>query len=202
MKKNRKNRPLRKFLLIACCALILVSVTIGATLAYLTDNDAVTNTFTVGNVYISLDELDVDDSTEGKDDRDTANRYHLIPGESYTKDPTVHVKANSEACWLFVKVENGIAGIEASTNAIAGQIVANGWTSLAGVENVYYKKHEAKRAEVTDYIVFGSFTIDGETVTNEILADYADAEVNVTAYAIQAEGFDTAADAWAAGKFQ
>ena len=54
-----KKSMLRKVLLLACSAVLLVCLSVGATLAYLTSNDTVVNTFTVGKVAITLDETDV-----------------------------------------------------------------------------------------------------------------------------------------------
>ena len=50
----------RKILLMAACAVLLVCISVGATVAYLTSTDTVTNTFTVGQVAITLDEAKVD----------------------------------------------------------------------------------------------------------------------------------------------
>lgn len=79
-----------KALLLSMCAVLLVAVSIFGTLAYLTDKDTVTNTFTVGSVGLSLDEADV--KTDGSyetthDSRVQANEYHLLPGHTYYKDP-------------------------------------------------------------------------------------------------------------------
>ena len=101
----------KKSILVVLSVLALVAASVFGTLAYLTDTDQATNTFTVGQVGLKLDEKDVDDSTPDKD-RDTANKYHLLPGHTYVKDPTVHVDADSEDCYLFVTVANGIADIE------------------------------------------------------------------------------------------
>ena len=49
-----------KALLLTLCAALLVCATVLATMAFLTAKDAVTNTFTVGNVAITLDEAKVD----------------------------------------------------------------------------------------------------------------------------------------------
>lgn len=108
---------MKKALLTVVCASCLVVVTIFGTLAYLTDKDSNVNTFTIGKVDILLDELDVDNDedtsdittgTSGNGQRDKANEYHLIPGQTYTKDPTVTVKANSESSYIYmiVTVEN------------------------------------------------------------------------------------------------
>ena len=179
-----------KALLLALCAVALVVTTVFSTMAYLTSNDSVTNTFTVGKVAITLDEADVTNNTSS---RVKENAYHLLPGNTYTKDPTVHVAANSEDSWIFVKVDNQIANIEADPT-IAAQITAKGWTALDGVTGVYYKTY-TKNAAVEDLVVFENFKIK-EDVNNTTLELYNGKTVVVTAYAIQKAGFDTAALAW------
>ena len=199
MKKN--TRKLKKAALLLCSAVLLVCISIGATVAYLTSTDEVVNTFTVGNVTITLDEAKVNpDGTkvtdsEGKDvARVNANQYHLLPGHTYIKDPTIHVDANSEDCWLFVKVENGIAAIEDTTNNIAAQMAAKGWTAVSEGSNVFAYRAIAHANE--NISVFDSFKISG----NADVSTYASKEIKITAYAIQADGFDTAAAAWTAAK--
>ena len=99
----------KKALAMLLCAALLVGGTIAGTVAYLTaKTDPVTNTFTAGNVAITLDEAEIVNGVETGDRTDEGNSYHLIPGETYKKDPTVHVAANSENSWIFVKVENGL----------------------------------------------------------------------------------------------
>lgn len=112
---------MKKKLFISVVAVALVACfAIGGTLAWLTDTtDPVTNTFTVGDINITLDESTGDD-------------YKVIPGTSLAKDPTVTVEANSEKCWLFVKVqeENWQKGISYA--------MADGWVKVSGTDNVYY----------------------------------------------------------------
>ena len=191
-------RTKTKALVLALCAVLLVVTTVFVTMAFLTSEDSVQNTFTVGEVTISLDELDVDDSDNdgSTTDRDKANEYKLIPGKTYTKDPTIHVGAKSEPCYLFVKVENGLVNAEADGNTtIAEQMKSNGWTLVDGQTNIYVYKEVVTAETGANIVVFNSFTIDGETA----VADYKDAKINVTAYAIQAEGFENTAkaDIWA-----
>lgn len=179
------------FVTVLCAAALVVASVLG-TMAFLTSTDQVTNTFTVGKVAITLDESPVNDAgvvQEGN--RVKENTYKLIPGHEYTKDPIVHVDTDSEESWLFVKVVDEIAGIEADTT-VAAQMAANGWTAVDGATNVY-----AYKATVTagqDIKVFENFTIKGTAA----VADYAGKTITVKAYAIQADGFDTAAAAWEA----
>ena len=95
----------KKALLMTLCAGCLVVTTVFGTLAYLTDTDAVTNTFTVGSVYLKLDETDVKpDGTLDTDNRVQENEYHLLPGHTYIKDPTVTVEAGSEESYVRMLV--------------------------------------------------------------------------------------------------
>ena len=187
----------RKVLIIALCAVLLVSISVMGTMAYLTADDTVTNTFTVGKVAITLDEAKVNemgvaDATVARVDKNT---YKLLPGHTYTKDPTIHVDANSENCWLFVKVENGIKDIEDSSNTIAAQMTAQGWAPVAEGSNVYCRTTTNKAGD--NVVVFENFKVDGAKDAAAINA-LKDAKIIVTAYAVQADGFDTAAAAWTA----
>lgn len=197
----------KKALLMTLCAVMLVVASVMGTMAYLTSQDSVTNTFTVGSIAITLDETDVDDSTPNAE-RDKANAYHLLPGHSYVKDPTVHVAAGSENSFVFVKVENGISEYEAATvtdgyQAIADQISANGWTALNGVSNVYYKEYTKNESAVTDFKVFDNFKIatDANNVNGWGNITPTSTTIKVTAYAVQKDGFDSAEEAWTAALF-
>jgi len=213
-------KKVKKVVALLLCAVLLMGATVAGTLAYLTSKATVTNSFTVGKVVLGedgkagLDEAKVNEYGEPVDvdnkvvtlenaPRTTANTYKLIPGHTYTKDPTIHVGANSEACYLFVKVENGIAGIEAdavtggdSYTKIADQITTiNGWTKLDGEGNIYYKEAAKTGDNGADYVVFGNFRL----AKNADVSSYASEKITVTAYAIQKDGL-TAAEAWDALK--
>lgn len=186
-----------KALMLVLCAVLLVTASVLGTMAYLTSTDKVVNTFTVGKVAITLDEAQVkeDGTPVAGAARVKENAYHLLPGHTYTKDPTVHVQANSEDSFIFVKVENGIANYE-DRPTIAEQIAARGWTPLTGVANVYYKAY-TKSAEITDIPVFGHFTIaDNANAADSWNNFSAETNVTVTAYAVQTSGFNSETDAW------
>ena len=191
-----------KALMLVLCAVLLVTASVLGTMAYLTSTDKVVNTFTVGKVAITLDEAQVnpDGTPVAGAARVKGNAYHLLPGHTYTKNPTVHVQANSENSFIFVKVENGIASYEAGTT-IAAQIAANGWQPLkddnnVDVKNVYYKAY-TKSAEITDLPVFGHFTIADRANAADSWNNFsAETKVTVTAYAVQQDGFASAAAAW------
>lgn len=187
-----------KALSLVLCAVLLVVVSVVGTLAYLTSQTKVVkNTFTAGNVVITLDEAPVDEDGQATDGtRVTENSYKLMPGHEYDKDPTIHVGANSEDCWLFVKITDEIAAIQDGTT-IADQLEANGWMVLDAdnYPGVYYYNGIVSKG--ANKVVFRSFKIKGD-LTNDELAEYADKTITVQAYAVQADGFATAAAAWAA----
>ena len=196
----------KKALLLALCAVLLVAATVLGTMAYLTDTANVENSFSIGSVDISLDETKV--NTDGTDvtgaARTDKNDYKLMPGHFYKKDPIVHVAANSEDSYIFVKVENGISAYEATTETtddgyktIADQIDAYEWHKLAGVDGVYYKEYASNEKEV-NLNVFDRFKIaDDANERNGWGAISKDTtKVTITAYAVQKDGFKTAKDAW------
>ena len=198
-----KAKTKTKALLMSLCAVLLVAASVLGTMAYLTSNDKVKNTFTVGNVAITMDETDVDDSTPNKE-RDQANSYKLMPGHTYTKDPIIHVDANSEDCYLFVKVDNQIAAIEADGNTtVAAQMAAKGWKAVEGKDGIYvYVGTTAAPVAVKandNVTVFEQLVIAG-TVNGDTLKTYENKTITVTAYAVQKDGFEgkTADQIWSA----
>lgn len=208
---------LKKILTLMCCAVLLVCISVGATVAYLTAQDAVTNTFTVGALTITLDEakvnangekLNTEDKVAAEGDtlaaRVKANKYHIVPNHTYVKDPIVHFPSTNDKSYVFVKVQNDLAAYESTADGyvnIATQITNNGWAALNGVDNVFYQVVE-KSDKDQDLTVFTSFTID---VDAQKVADFdkiASKQILINAYAIQFDGFENANAAWTAGNWK
>ena len=95
--------------IISLCLVVALGATavIGGTLAYFTDKDEATNTFTVGNVDIVLDEAEVErveDKWVPGNERVQENEYKdIFPGATLPKDPTVH-NEGSYGAYVRVKV--------------------------------------------------------------------------------------------------
>ena len=178
----------KKALLLALCAILLVVASVAGTLAYLTADDSVKNTFEVGKVTITLAETKVNEYGESTNEgtTDVGNKYKLIPGRTYTKDPRITVGADSENCWLFVKIENGL-GANATINGLA----ENGWTRIGTTDYWAYAGTVVGANATVD--VFDSFTYASSVA--DTTADAAK-EIVVTAYAIQSDSCPTSADAW------
>lgn len=171
----------KKTLALVLALTLLVAGVVGGTLAWLTDQTAeVKNTFTVGDINIDLTETTTD--------------YKMVPGNTIAKDPTVTVKANSEACWLFVKVTESTDLKDFITYAIA-----EGWTALPGVDGVYYREVPASAADQTFSVLAGDAVTVKSDVTRTMLETAKTDAPTLTfqAYAIQKDHFATADAAWA-----
>lgn len=213
----------KRFVAILLCMTLVALAAIGATFAYLTDSKTVNNTFTMGNVKITLDESKVDESGKAVEgDRVTSNEYNVYPGAVVTKDPIVHnTGKNAAYIRATVNVSNwmnlcaayypdfGIhfpsAGYENSLQLLVGQL-GEGW-SVVGVtigdtftDGAYgakfILKYEGALAAGADT------TAMFQTVTIPAGIDNANTDsfsgVTVVAQAIQADGFDTWEAAFAA----
>lgn len=103
-----------KTLLLMLCAVVLVVSSVLGTVAYLTSEAEVKNTFTVGKVQIKLEETNQITRTDGTVGLD----LHLLPGIPVDKDPTVTVLQNSEDCYVRMKV--AVANVTEMKAAFAG----------------------------------------------------------------------------------
>lgn len=204
-----------KALLLTLCAVVLVIATVFGTMAYLTSTDEVTNTFTVGQVKIKLDEAKAnpDGSLVANADRVKANSYKLLPGHTYNKDPMVTVLKGSEPSYVKMTVTfskaNELDAIFAPNGAdmtsIFGGYDSSNWIAKGNTEDTakntrtyefWYKEAVgAPDADVALDALFDSITVPGE-ITKEQLATIKDMTITVNAYAIQADGFTNAAEAW------
>ena len=207
----------RKALLLTFCAVLLVVASVLGTIAYLTANDKVTNTFTVGQVAIKLDEAKVnpDGSPVENADRVQENSYKLLPGHTYIKDPMVTVLKGSESSYIkmtvtFTKAKE-LDAIFAPDGAKLMKIFngysENEWTYKGNTKNTtantrtyefWYKDAVgAPTADVKLDALFDFITVPS-TINNDQLKNIEGMTITVNAYAIQADGFETAEKAWAA----
>lgn len=192
MSKRKKKGVSTKVFLSLLALVLVVGCAVGGTIAWLTaTTEPVVNTFTYGKIKIELTET-------------TGNAYKIIPGVNISKDPKVTVKADSEACWLFVKVaEEGTFVADKVTYSIA-----EGWKVLDATNHpgVYYREVDAVTADTNFNVLAGDTTYPNGVVT--VSEGLTKAEVNsvtaenqpkliFTAYAVQKDGINTAAEAWA-----
>ena len=179
---------MKKALFIMLSAALIVCATVAGTLAWLTDKtEPVVNTFTVGDINITLTESDNLD-------------LKMVPGQTISKDPKVTVKDGSEACWLFVKVEKSV-----NFDSFMTFEMADGWDALSGYAGVYYRNVDATNADTGFDVLKDNKVTVLETVTKTMLAGVKNADgtpnenaptLTFTAYAVQKDGINDATTAW------
>ena len=212
MKHYEKRRSVSSKMFVMMLALVLVfGCAVGGTIAWLTATTGeVVNTFTYGDIKIDLFEHNYDATTNtlGSTEVKEVENYKIIPGKNLPKDPTVRVEAGSEACWLFVKVEADGTFVEGdvmySVRTGTGEWTQGDGTSIPA--NVYYREVNATdaRAGKVYYVLTGDTTYPNgmitvkDTLTKEDIKDITtNPTLTFTAYAVQMDGINSAADAWA-----
>jgi len=202
----------KKILAMCLVVALLATAVVGATLAYFTDTKAVENTFTVGDIDIKLDETVVEDGDATNERTELGNEYHLFPGQTYVKDPTVTVEEGSEECYvrMIVTISNqkaldevfapGIKLYEILTGYDASEWVLQKETE-DGDNRIYefwYKDAVDARAGAVELpALFKAIKIP-ENLDNAAMKKAFDGlKIDIEAHAMQKEGFATAADAWA-----
>lgn len=230
------KRKTNKRIVIAISSIAILLMTVGGVLAYLTDTASVTNTFTVGDVKITLDEakvtpegkpvdgngneVDLENAERVTDIGDgTANNYHLIPGMTYVKDPTMTVKSGSDESYVRMLVTINCASAfdaiyqpeKADLTKIFNEYSSD-WVYVDATrvedEIIYefryketvsgYSDDENKtKADMKLPPLFKSITVP-EFLTKEQLMTLENLVIKVEGHAIQAAGFEKENDAWAA----
>ena len=160
---------------------------VGGTAAWLAaKSDPIASTFTFGDINITLTETDPQEQPT-----------KIIPGVDIPKDLKVTVQANSVDCWLFVKVvETGTFVPDKVT-----YFIDNDWTRGNGSQipdNVYYREVKGVTADEVFPVLKDDKITVSNTLTKEEIQNIADEPtLTFTAYAVQKEGINTAAEAWA-----
>ena len=209
MKHHRNNSKLNKKIIamlsvFIMLALVVIGSSVSGTVAWLVSKpESTVSTFTLGDINITLKESDFG-----------SQPIKIIPGVDIKKDPKVMVMANSEACWLFVKVEesNWPEFKEANGTRKVSYSVNNGWNALKNTPGVYFREVSAEEAQKgIDYTVLagsescpsGVIKVSQELTKEEINSINYSANqpsLTFTAYAVQRAGIDTADAAWATVK--
>jgi predicted ribosomally synthesized peptide with SipW-like signal peptide len=207
----------KKIVVICLCIALVATAAVSATLAYFTSTATVKNTFTMGDVKITLDETNAADPTG---DRVKANSYDVYPGAVVTKDPIVHNTGKNDAyIRATVNVENWMNvcaacfpdfdvyypndGYEQSLLLLVDAL-GDGW-SIVGVDAgtpftignfsaVFTLMYDGTLASGEDTTaMFNEVTIPAALTSGESFPS-----ITVKAEAIQADGFDSWEEAFAA----
>lgn len=197
---NRRRMSNKKFIAILSVFVMLaltmvVGCAVDGTVAWLvSESESSVSTFTLGDINIKL---------TGESE---SQPLKIIPGVEITRSLKVTVDPNSEACWLFVKVEEtnwpDLKKTDGTTRKVSYSVnVPNDWKALEGNPGVYYREVSAEDAQRGDaYDVNCNVTVSQMLTKAEVnsIAAGTQPRLSFTAYAVQRLGIDDAAAAWAA----
>ena len=175
-----------KALAVLVAVVLLIGCVVGGTVAWLVaKSDPIENVFTVGDINVSLSETRVPN-------------YHIVPGVNIAKDPNAQVKAGSENCYLFVKVdeENWPTFTEEDgTTRKVDYKLADGWTKL--VDGVYYREVNKSEANQDFQILKDNqVTVSKNLTKGELNKVSTNPKLTFTVYAVQKEGVQNVSEAW------
>lgn len=206
---------------VLAAAILLFMFVIGGAIAYFTDTDQKTNTFTIGSVDITLTE-DAWDALPDTNDNDIPDAAEdMMPGESVTKDPLINNVSTKNDAYVFAKVEVPCTTIvaPATTSEELFTYTTNaGWTELSTAAvactsggtatHVYYygtngtlttlaKAASSSTPTSTSNPLFSTISLRSTLKGNEGLT--GEKQVVVTGYGIQTDGLTSTApaDVWA-----
>lgn len=168
---------MKKKILSIALVVAMVAVIAAGSLAYFTDKKVAENTFTVGNVKITLTEPNWVSTGE----KDAPEVY---AGEPLAKDPTV-TNDGANPCFVRIKVENldqfdNKGAITYKTDYVANKL-GDGWEK--GADGYFYYNKVLLAGETTDALFDQIVMPTGLTGTEENVKP-----INVTAEAVQAQG--------------
>lgn len=233
----------KKIALLAMSLCMIAILAVGGSLAFLTDTDHQTNTFTAGHVNIKLDEAivvedpktdnlvaakpeDVEDGIIRTPVEMTEQDYKLHPNMTVCKDPTITVHKDSERCYVGAKITvtgdiYSLYGVPGYDNLDIHGLVSGGlvkkdaeqvrdWNGL----DMVYETDECVIYQVADKAtntwIFYIFVLDAQDPTaedykpvvlfntmtispdfdNDEMAKLDGMEINIQAFAVQADGFE------------
>lgn len=173
----------KKILILTLSLTLLSLAAVGGTLTWLSEKtDPITHTFVAGDINLELKE-------------NTGTSYKMVPGTTIEKDPRVIVEAGSEACYVFVKLEES-----ANFDDFMTYVVADGWQALNSYPGIYWRDVDANENEEQTFFVLKDNTImtKSEVTKDELnaLTEQTQPKLTITAYAVQQAALEDAVQAW------
>lgn len=199
MSKGKFQKKGSKILVLMLAMMLVFGMAVGGTLAYLmAESGTVTNTFTVGDINIKLEEHKLDGTVTNVGE----TTYKILPDTEQGKDPFVTVLANSENCYVYVEVveKNNDTGNTKAPKYITYSVDTSVWTQI-GNTNIYYTttSYATQTTDKTYSVLTGnkvSYDADLTKADLEKVTDNNKPTLTFKAYAVQKEAGTDAATAW------
>ena len=206
---NKKFSTKTKLISSAISLMLIVCFAITGTVAWLMDaTEPVTDTFVMGHVDIML--IDADDANDGLwsasehyaaavNDANYGlyndSKFKLIPGAVIQFNPAVKVGANSENCYVFIKIEKTNSTFGDPADDAYEYNLTSEWESIG--EGIYGCKNVLKANDEQTIIDGGKLTVNVNLTNGAITSEPT---IKFTAYAIQStylpDGADTLSEIW------
>ena len=139
---------MKKVIAIVLLVALVSAISIGATLAYLTDRDSEVNVFTIGDVTIDLKEEFEQNST-------------LIPGVKIEKKPTITNTGKNDAwVWLTFAIPAALDDISHPGTAIGSSDNVIHWNFRAATTEGYVTEDKVQKAIADGFLTDTSLTAD------------------------------------------
>ena len=198
----------KKILAVSLVVSLVAVAALGVTLAYFTDTSTVANTFTLGNIDITLEEIVGYDAQEQPIVKTDAYEYpSIVPGDVLHKEPYVKNVGSNDA-YVFMKVTlSDAAALDDLLPDLATQNVINfnttNWNFISnnvdGSNRVIWIGYKTILApDATTIAPFSTITIPTEWDSDDMESLGEDFSLTVNAYAIQADNIADAAAAYTA----
>ena len=186
----------KKIAIAIAAAALAGTCAIGGTLAWLTANDSVKNTFTVGDVDLTV----IETGDDGEDTPSGDRHYVIQPGVPFDKAPVVNVAETSVESFVFVTVtqtKDTRTGLYVEPGAMNESWLRVGQTiDGTGTKTTVYRYNGTVDPQNTDgdgvsLPLFTTATLSEKyTQPKEDESDAFTADIVVNGYAIQAGGFE------------
>ena len=168
----------KKLVVVIASIMMILTIAIGGTLAYFTDDEKADNVFTVGNVDIVLTEP----NWEGEGSEDAPEAY---PSEALKKDPTV-TNDGANPCFVRIKVEGldclAPAGMITYRTDYVDGALGTDW--VLHTDGYFYYSKVLPAGETTDAL-FDQIVMPADLENGNGETEF---HVVVTAEAVQAQG--------------
>lgn len=180
---------------------LALALGIGGTLAWLTaTSDEVVNTFTVGNITLTIAEPDAVDTDEDGD-----YDFKILPGSTVAKNPQLTVDVGSEKCYVYACITNTV---KVRDTVVVSPIIATSgdegyWIQVGDTadDKTLYRWSEEVDASAAA-VTLDVFTQVKYAESIEMTDSFEGMNITVQGFAHQSVNTDTTtADAAATGHF-
>ncbi len=203
--KSITNSKKKVFALALSVCIVVLSIA-GSSIAYFTDTETYTNTFTSGKVDISLK---VGDVTVNETNHSVADK--AVPGTTIERVTSISVNSGSEDAYLgaVITINGGTTLLTSNPSGDNGKIyAANLFKNIQGSVTVEDAKTDGLHTGFIVRIVFtGEYSVNGTGTTSTNVFDgisipgtwdqanietFKNVTLNIVAYGVQSEGLASA----------